>query len=61
MEETQSFRLIGNINIEEIPCDHVDGQYIIYWEDIEHVFPGVKHVKNGKVTIKMMRDSNRIR
>ncbi|KAG0041945.1 hypothetical protein BGZ89_007147, partial [Linnemannia elongata] len=61
MEDTQSFRLIGNKDIEDIPCDHVAGQYIVYWEDIEQVFPGVKHVKNGKVTVTMMRDPNRLR
>ncbi|KAF9173558.1 hypothetical protein BGX21_004015 [Mortierella sp. AD011] len=61
MEDTQLFRLIGKMDIEEITCDNVDGQNIVYWEDIEQVFPGVKHVKNGRVTINMMRDSNRIR
>ncbi|KAF9308043.1 hypothetical protein BGZ91_008001, partial [Linnemannia elongata] len=61
MEETQLFRLIGNKDIEDIPCDLVAGQYLVYWEDIEQVFPGVKHVKNGKVTVTMMRDLNRLR
>ncbi|KAF9359773.1 hypothetical protein BGX34_008158, partial [Mortierella sp. NVP85] len=58
METTQSFRLAGGTDIEEISCDHVNGQTIIYWEDIEQVFPGVKHVKNGNATIKLLRDSN---
>ena len=58
METTQSFRLAGETDIEEISCDHVNGQTIIYWEDIEQVFPGVKHVKNGNATIKLLRDSN---
>jgi hypothetical protein len=61
MEETQSFRLIGNKDIEVIPCDLVAGQSRVYWEDIEQVFPGVKHVKNGKVIVTMMRDPNRLR
>lgn len=61
MEDTQSFCLIGSMDIEEIPCERIDGQNIIFWEDIEQVFPGVKHIKNGKVTINMMRDSNWIR
>lgn len=61
MDETQSFCLIGNMEIEEIPCNYVDGQNIIYWEDIELVFPGVKHVKNGRVAINMLRDSDGIR
>ncbi|KAF8925261.1 hypothetical protein BGZ47_003403, partial [Haplosporangium gracile] len=61
MELTQSFRLIGSMDIEEIPCDHIDGHYVVSWEDIEQVFPGVKHVKNGKVTVTMMKDPNRKR
>jgi len=57
MEEvTQLFRLAEVT--EEIPCDQVQGQTIIYWEDIVQVFPGVKHVKNGNLTVKMLRDSN---
>ncbi|KAG0274110.1 hypothetical protein BGZ96_004491, partial [Linnemannia gamsii] len=61
MEETQSFRLIGIKDIEDIPCDNVDGQIIVYWEDIEQVFPRIKHVKNGKVTVTMMRGPDRKR
>ncbi|KAF9121766.1 hypothetical protein BG015_005736, partial [Linnemannia schmuckeri] len=61
MELTQSFRLIGSMDIEEIPCDHVDEHHVVYWEDIENVFPGAKYVKNGSVCVNMMRDSNRIR
>ncbi|KAF9116177.1 hypothetical protein BGX30_006021, partial [Mortierella sp. GBA39] len=51
MEETQSFRLIGTTEIMRIPIQHVDGQNVVYWESIEEVFPGVKCVKNGDVTI----------
>ncbi|KAG0060290.1 hypothetical protein BGZ89_012384 [Linnemannia elongata] len=61
MEFTQSFRLIGSMDVEEIPCDLIDGHYAVSWEDIEQVFPGVKHVKNGKVTVPMMKDPNRKR
>ncbi|KAF9924208.1 hypothetical protein BGZ65_008466, partial [Modicella reniformis] len=61
MEAIQSFRLIGKTAIEEITCDRVDGQGVIYWEDIEDIFPGVKHVKNGNVIVKFQRDSNRKR
>lgn len=60
-ELTQSFRLIGRMDIEEIPCDHIDGHYVVSWEDIEQVFPGVKYVKNDKVTVTMMKDPNRKR
>jgi hypothetical protein len=61
MELTQSFRLVGDVDTEEIPCDFIDGQHIIFWENIEQVFSGVKYVKNGKVTINMMRDSTQAR
>lgn len=58
MEETQSFHLIGNMAIKKIRCHHVDGQSVIYWEDVKHFFPGVMYVKNGDVGISFMRDSN---
>ncbi|KAF9899014.1 hypothetical protein EC991_009784, partial [Linnemannia zychae] len=61
MELTQSFRLIGSMDIEEIPCDRADGHYVTSWVDIEQVFPGVKQIKNGKVTVTMMKDPNRQR
>ncbi|KAI8596822.1 hypothetical protein EDD21DRAFT_236094, partial [Dissophora ornata] len=61
MEDTQSFRLIGKLDIENIPLDNVNGQNIIYWEDIKEVFPGVKYVKNGERTVTKMRDSHQNR
>ncbi|KAF8927806.1 hypothetical protein BGZ58_010111 [Dissophora ornata] len=61
MEESQSLRLIGKVDIEKITLEHVDGQNVVYWEDIEQVFPGVKNVKNGGVSMSMMRDSNGFR
>jgi hypothetical protein len=61
MEDTQSFRLNGGTNVVKIPVNHVHGQHIIYWEDIEYIFPGVKYVKNGDVSITLMRDANGIR
>jgi len=61
MEETQSFRVLGEKDVEEITFDQVDGQDVIYWEDIVHVFPTVKHVKNGNINVKLLRDSKRIR
>ncbi|KAF9079838.1 hypothetical protein BGX23_003095 [Mortierella sp. AD031] len=57
MEDTQSFRLIGNTDILEILVDSVGGQNVVYWEDIKQVFPGVKHVQKGKVVIIMLKDS----
>ncbi|KAG0061825.1 hypothetical protein BGZ89_011139, partial [Linnemannia elongata] len=62
MEETQSFRIAGTTtDIETIDVDNVDGQNIIYWEDIEQVFPGVRHIRNGSTVVKLLRDSNRTR
>lgn len=58
MEATQLFRLAGGSDIEEIACDHVNVHTIIYWEDIEQVFPGAKCVKLGNVYVKLLRDSN---
>ncbi|KAG0318728.1 hypothetical protein BGZ99_005483 [Dissophora globulifera] len=51
MEHTQSFRLIGTTQIENIPIQYVDGQSVVYWESIERAFPGVRQVKNGDVAI----------
>lgn len=61
MEVVQSFRLIGKTDIEDIPCDQIDGQNIVYWEDIEQVFPGIQHIKNGTSVVKLLRDSNQNR
>jgi hypothetical protein len=59
--ETQLFRLTGKTATKTIPCDDVNGHSVIYWEDIEQVFPGVMHVTSGEVVVKLMRDSNRNR
>ncbi|KAK3817431.1 MAG: hypothetical protein J3Q66DRAFT_388025 [Benniella sp.] len=62
MGPTQLFRLDEkSATTEEIRCSQVDGINVIFWEDIEQVFPGVQYVKNGNVTISPMRDSNRNR
>ena len=61
MEETQSFRLIGKMDIVEITVGSIGGQNIVYWEDIEQVFPEVKYIQNGKVAVNMLRDSDEVR
>jgi len=61
MEVTQPFRLIGKSDIVEIPCDHVDGQHVIHWVDIEQVFPGVQYVKRGNVAVTLIKDDAQIR
>jgi len=58
MRSTQSFRLVGESDIKEIHCSQVDGIDVIFWEDIEQVFPRVQYVKSGNVTISTMRDSS---
>ncbi|KAF9946239.1 hypothetical protein BGZ70_003314, partial [Mortierella alpina] len=62
MEETQSFRIAGTAtDIENIDVDNVNGQKVIYWEDIEQVFPGIRHIRNGSHVVKLLRDLNRVR
>jgi len=61
MEKTQSFRLIGSMAIKKIPCDNVEGQYVVSWVDIEKVFLGVQYVQNEEVVVNLMKDSNRER
>ncbi|KAF9350266.1 hypothetical protein BGX34_001315 [Mortierella sp. NVP85] len=61
MEDTQLFRLAGKTAVEKIPCDHVHGLTIVYWEDIERVFPGAKHIKCDGIIVNLLRDSNRKR
>jgi len=61
MNQTQSFRLPGKTDVENIPCDHINGNSVIYWDDIKHFFPGVKHIRNGGDFVKLLRDSNRNR
>ncbi|KAI8597645.1 hypothetical protein EDD21DRAFT_436702, partial [Dissophora ornata] len=61
MVDTQSFRLTGKPDIIKIPLANVNGQNIVYWEDIQEFFPGVKYVNNGEVAITKMRGSNQKR
>ncbi|KAF9968096.1 hypothetical protein BGZ70_006758 [Mortierella alpina] len=58
MEETQSFRLFEDMNVLNISVDCGLGQNVVYWEDIEQVFPGVKHIQKGSVVINMVRGSD---
>jgi hypothetical protein len=61
MDETQLFRLAGTTVIEKIPYENIDGHNVIYWDDIEQVFPGVKHIKCKDVTVRLLRDSSQKR
>jgi hypothetical protein len=58
MEDTQSFRLVESSDTMEITLHHVDGQNIVYWEDIERVFPGAKRIHSGSSVIKFLRGVN---
>ncbi|KAF9968048.1 hypothetical protein BGZ65_012822, partial [Modicella reniformis] len=58
MEEFQLFRLLGTTDFEKIFCSQVEGKNVIYWEDIEQLFPGVKCVKFHGIAINMTRDLN---
>ncbi|KAG0309819.1 hypothetical protein BGZ99_000769, partial [Dissophora globulifera] len=51
MENTQSFRLAGTTEIQNIPIQYVDGQSVVYWDSIEQAFPGARQVKNGNLAI----------
>ncbi|KAF9944882.1 hypothetical protein BGZ72_001879, partial [Mortierella alpina] len=58
MNRTRSFRLIETLDTVEITLSHVEGQNMVSWEDIEHVFPGVHRVRNGSSVIKFHRSSS---
>jgi hypothetical protein len=61
MVTTQSFRLLGKLDTKDITCELVGEENVVFWEDIEQVFPGVKYIANGNTVISLMRDSNRKR
>jgi hypothetical protein len=58
MEDIQSYRLDEAMDTTEITLHHVDGQNIVYWEDIERAFPGVKRIHNGNSVIKFLRETD---
>ncbi|KAF9387976.1 hypothetical protein BGX21_000424 [Mortierella sp. AD011] len=57
----QSLRLLGGTEIETIACGRLDEQNIVYWDDIEQVFPGVQYVKNGNLVVDLLRGPDRSR
>lgn len=59
MEHTQAFRPLGTATETEIiGAELVDGHMVVFWEDIERVFPGIKLVKNGGVVVNLLRDAS---
>ncbi|GJJ70243.1 hypothetical protein EMPS_02592 [Entomortierella parvispora] len=61
MKQTQAFRVAGTTSVENISIDSIHGQNVIFWENIEQVFPGVRVVKCGDVVINILRDPNGVR
>ncbi|KAF9353773.1 hypothetical protein BGX34_011389 [Mortierella sp. NVP85] len=61
MEVTQSFRLAGETDIIEIPCEQVDGQHVVQWEDIELAFPRARYVKRGNILVTLMKNLSQTR
>ncbi|KAG0220849.1 hypothetical protein BGX31_010459 [Mortierella sp. GBA43] len=58
MEEvTQSFRLHGGGPVLNLPCDQDDGQIVIYWYEIDDVFPGAQYIRNGNNIVRKLRDT----
>ncbi|KAF9349648.1 hypothetical protein BGX34_001677, partial [Mortierella sp. NVP85] len=57
----QIWRMKRKPDFKDIICGQIDGENVVFWEDIEQVFPGVKYITNGNTVISMMRDSNRKR
>ncbi|GJJ76025.1 hypothetical protein EMPS_08383 [Entomortierella parvispora] len=58
MDTTQSMRLLGRTDIEEITVERICGENVVFWEDIEVVFPGIQRIKNGRATLSMLRSSD---
>ncbi|GJJ68410.1 hypothetical protein EMPS_00756 [Entomortierella parvispora] len=59
MEKSQGFRVAGTTaDIEYIAVNHAKEQDVIFWEDIQRVFPGVKFVRRGHVVLSMLRTQN---
>ncbi|CAO3574884.1 unnamed protein product [Mortierella alpina] len=56
MDNTQWFRWNGEPDIRGIDCDQVHGQNVVYWDDIQQFFPGVRYVMNDKSLVKIMKD-----
>jgi hypothetical protein len=56
MDVSQSFRLKGETAIIKIQCDHVFGQYVVHWEDIERIFPGASYVKKGDIAVTFAKN-----
>lgn len=62
MELTQAFRIAGTqTGIVSINVEHTQGHNVIFWEDIENVFPKVRLVQRSGAVVNMLRDENGVR
>ncbi|KAG0218366.1 hypothetical protein BGX31_011630, partial [Mortierella sp. GBA43] len=61
MAPIQPFCLLGEKEIKIIPCENIYDQNVIYWEDIERVFPGVKYIQMKGVIVSYLRGLDRVR
>ncbi len=62
MSDVQSFRVAGaTTDILTIDVHNVNGQSVVYWEDIEQVYPGVSHIRNGHAAVSLLRGADHTR
>lgn len=56
--ELQSFRqgLDGPIVQFRAKFDDKTEEHLIYWEEVQFVFPGVHYVKSGTIIVEFVRD-----
>ncbi|KAF9208328.1 hypothetical protein BGZ49_009111 [Haplosporangium sp. Z 27] len=62
-EEYQTFRAApdGPLIRIEVINDEESGQRVVFWEDIEFHFPGIRCIMNGDIAISPARDAKRKR
>jgi len=59
MEKNQAFRVAESANeIEYLAVDHVQGHDVIFWREIQEVFPKVKHVRHGRVVLSKLKEAD---
>lgn len=56
MVAIQSFRLRGKPGDDrKIRCQHLEGEHVVFWDDIVQIFPGVNYVEADGVAVSYMR------
>lgn len=56
--EIQHFRLSGTTEIHGIVCSRIKDRNLVFWEDIEELFPEIQYLKHGDVLVTRLRDSD---